>query len=170
MRFAVYGAVAMIALGSVLLSLDWLSAPMSPMVDTEAGLRAPPAPPPPAPTANIIAPATPPVTAVPKANIGVPIVTPKLVAPTAPNTPANANMPANSNLPASASPPVQPAAAAQAEPPASIVTQEPELRQPLCNIEACTAAYRSFTASDCTYQPSNGPRRLCTKTALPPLR
>ena len=32
-----------------------------------------------------------------------------------------------------------------------------------CNISACTHAYISFTASDCTYQPSEGPRRLCTK-------
>ena len=39
MRSAVYGAVLAIALGSVLLGLDWLSAPMSPMADTEAGLR-----------------------------------------------------------------------------------------------------------------------------------
>ena len=32
-----------------------------------------------------------------------------------------------------------------------------------CHVEACKAAYRSFTASDCTYQPIGGPRRLCTK-------
>ena len=32
-----------------------------------------------------------------------------------------------------------------------------------CNVDACTAAYRSFTPSDCTYQPTGGPRRLCTK-------
>jgi 1A family penicillin-binding protein len=30
-----------------------------------------------------------------------------------------------------------------------------------CNIEACSAAYDSFRASDCTYQPYDGPRRLC---------
>ena len=32
-----------------------------------------------------------------------------------------------------------------------------------CNIEACQRAYTSFNASDCTYQPYYGPRRLCTK-------
>ena len=32
-----------------------------------------------------------------------------------------------------------------------------------CHVDACTAAYHSFTASDCTYQPTEGPRRLCTK-------
>jgi 1A family penicillin-binding protein len=35
--------------------------------------------------------------------------------------------------------------------------------QPLCDVRACSAAYRSFDASDCTYQPWEGPRRLCTR-------
>jgi hypothetical protein len=34
---------------------------------------------------------------------------------------------------------------------------------PKCNVEACRQAYFTFTAEDCTYQPSNGPRRLCTR-------
>jgi hypothetical protein len=34
---------------------------------------------------------------------------------------------------------------------------------PLCDVAACQAAYFTFTASDCTYQPSDGPRRICTK-------
>lgn len=146
MRFAVYGMVAMIVLGSVLLGLDWLSAPMSPMVDTEAGLRA--VPPPPAPVAPRVttnAPIAPPVAVTPKANIGAPIVSPKLVAPPAPVVPAQAGV------------------AAEPEPQPSIVTQEAQPPPANCNVQACTAAYRSFTSADCTYQPSNGPRRLCTK-------
>jgi hypothetical protein len=35
--------------------------------------------------------------------------------------------------------------------------------QPKCDISACTSAYHSFRESDCTYQPSTGPRRLCRK-------
>ncbi len=31
-----------------------------------------------------------------------------------------------------------------------------------CDIVACSEAYRSFDASDCTFQPYEGPRRLCT--------
>jgi penicillin-binding protein 1A len=31
----------------------------------------------------------------------------------------------------------------------------------LCNVSACAAEYRSFRPSDCTYQPYDGPRRLC---------
>lgn len=34
-----------------------------------------------------------------------------------------------------------------------------------CAIDACAAAYKSFRASDCTYQPFGGERRLCTKSA-----
>ncbi len=133
MRLAVYGAVLVIALGSVLLGLDWLSAPMPPMADTEAGLHAPPAVrPPPAPVA---------VTPVaPSAPIGVPIVPPRLVAPAAPSAPA--------------------ATAAEAPPAPPIAAPEPQVQ---CNVDACTAAYRSFRASDCTYMPSVGQRKLCTK-------
>lgn len=35
--------------------------------------------------------------------------------------------------------------------------------EPLCDIRACSAAYRSFDAATCTYQPWDGPRRLCTR-------
>jgi len=34
-----------------------------------------------------------------------------------------------------------------------------------CDVQACGAAYRTFTPADCTYQPLEGPRRLCTKSA-----
>lgn len=32
-----------------------------------------------------------------------------------------------------------------------------------CNVRACSAAYRSFRAADCTFQPYSGRRRLCTR-------
>jgi hypothetical protein len=38
---------------------------------------------------------------------------------------------------------------------------------PKCDVDACAAAYHSFTASDCTYMPSAGVRRLCTKGTPP---
>jgi len=161
MQLAVYGAVLLIALGSVLLGLDWVSAPMSPMVDTKAGLSAtaPPLPPPqskpivavpntpaaPAPPAapalvqpNIFAPLNPPVPTAPPANLGAPIIAPDL-------TP---------------SPSASSGAAAQAATEAPAATPEPPAH---CNVNACTAAYRSFRPADCTYQPSDGPRRLCSK-------
>ena len=32
-----------------------------------------------------------------------------------------------------------------------------------CNIAACEAAYHTFDPADCTYQPYDGPRRICSK-------
>jgi hypothetical protein len=37
----------------------------------------------------------------------------------------------------------------------------------MCDISACSAAYRSFRALDCTYQPYHGPRKLCTRGERP---
>jgi hypothetical protein len=34
-----------------------------------------------------------------------------------------------------------------------------------CDYDACSTAYRSFRRSDCTYQPYQGPRRLCQRGA-----
>jgi hypothetical protein len=67
-------------------------------------------------------------------------------------------------------PPKQDAAAkldatANAKPPADETAVKPatEAANPKCNVEACRQAYFTFTAEDCTYQPSMGARRLCTK-------
>jgi hypothetical protein len=127
MRYAVYGGVLVIALASVLLSLDRVPAPMSPMIDTAAGLSAAVQ----APVMQRAAPA-------PAAQMGAPIVPPTLAPPDKPELPATA-APAQAAVPAAA--------------PAQV----------RCNIDACTAAYRSFRPADCTYQPVDGPRRLCTK-------
>jgi len=35
--------------------------------------------------------------------------------------------------------------------------------QPRCDVESCERYYRSFRASDCTYQPYGGPRQYCTR-------
>lgn len=35
-----------------------------------------------------------------------------------------------------------------------------------CDVRACASAYRSFRESDCTYQPYGGPRQLCDKAAV----
>ena len=103
---------------------------------------------------------------------------PKLVASEAKK--AEANPPAGLAKPATAqvvdtpaAPTVNDAAAANASvplgpsiaaPEPSIAAQEPA---PKCDVAACEAAYFTFTAYDCTYQPSNGPRRLCTKGTPP---
>ena len=160
MRLVVYGAVAAIALGSVLLGLDWLSAPMSPMVNTEAGLRvvAPPraAVPATAPVATVSTPA--PEVAAPKATIAAPIVSPNLAAPRSVELPASPLYSAGRACRANST--------AQAVPVEPIAGSQPTVR---CNVNACATAYPpSFRATDCTYQPSNGPRRLCAKETLVP--
>jgi 1A family penicillin-binding protein len=44
------------------------------------------------------------------------------------------------------------------------VTASAEEETPVsCNVRACSRAYRSFRAEDCTFQPYSGPRRLCEK-------
>jgi BA14K-like protein len=35
-----------------------------------------------------------------------------------------------------------------------------------CDVQACAGAYKSFRASDCTYQSFEGPRRVCTKPTV----
>jgi hypothetical protein len=35
-----------------------------------------------------------------------------------------------------------------------------------CDVQACSGAYQSFRASDCTYQPFEGPRRICEKAPV----
>jgi hypothetical protein len=45
----------------------------------------------------------------------------------------------------------------------STVATQPVTQQTAssCNVRACGAAYQSFRASDCSYQPTAGPRRAC---------
>ncbi|MDE2374820.1 MAG: BA14K family protein, partial [Hyphomicrobiales bacterium] len=50
---------------------------------------------------------------------------------------------------------------------AAVVAPLPPPAPPACDVQACAAAYRSFNAADCTYQPFDGPRRLCTKGTPP---
>ena len=72
---------------------------------------------------------------------------------TTPATPSAPVAVAASAAPSVPAPAVQPAPA----PPAAAAPR------PKCDVDACAEAYRSFRESDCTYNPSNGPRRLCTK-------
>jgi hypothetical protein len=48
----------------------------------------------------------------------------------------------------------------EAQAPAASGTPTPK---PKCNIAACRRAYDSFHASDCTFQPFHGPRRICDR-------
>jgi hypothetical protein len=55
---------------------------------------------------------------------------------------------------------IDPEAAVAAETAADAVA-EPAMIGGTCDVAACAARYSSFRASDCTYQPFDGPRRVC---------
>jgi hypothetical protein len=137
MNILVYFIVLLITAGSVLFGVEWLQAPMTPMPASQYELRA--ARPPAVQQAAVK----------PQETTG----TQQATAPLAPAAPAVAAIAP------------EPVAA-----PAPLVAPEPQpavAAAPKCDVDACERAYRSFTASDCTYQPSDGPRRLCTKGTPP---
>lgn len=134
MSFLVYLFVLVVAACSVVFGLDWMQAPLQPPRYAErpaqAGSPASPAVKPGAPAvAAAVRPAT------------VPQLTSEAAAGTTDGT-----------------------GDAHAE-----ASQETKTAAPLCDIAACEHAYRSFTPVDCTYQPFEGPRRLCTR-GNPPRR
>ena len=162
MTFFVYFIVLVITVGSVIFGADWLQAPMSPMPASKYELHA--AKPPPPPVQQVAKADTKSEAKVEtKAEANKPAVKPAETAGAATEV-----------RPATAATAATPAPAAQdvAVLPAPIVAEEPSqvaaAEPPKCDIAACERAYRTFTASDCTYQPSGDvPRRLCTKGTPP---
>ncbi len=134
MRFAFYCGVLLVAAASVVLGLDWMSAPMPPMPEAKNVVFVPP-PPPPSPRVVQSAVMPNPPLALPN----------PVTAPASPRVAAPATVPQTTAAEAPSVPPVG---------------ATPALK---CDVDACARAYRSFQASDCTYNPSVGPRRLCTK-------
>src|ERR1019366_796155 len=140
-------AVLAVALCNVVFGMDWLAErpPVRPLaavtgVTEPPMLASPPVQSPPPPAAA----ATPPM----KRNAAAP---PKIVASQPAAAPkSDASQPDTAIIIMNES-----AAPAAAEAP------------PKCDIAACAAAYRTFTASDCTYVPSFGVRKLCTKGTPP---
>lgn len=189
MRFVFASAVLLVAVSSVLFGLDWTSAPMQPMPETKnLVFVAPPPPPPPPPVATPVqpAPSVQPVVAVAPPPVAPPPPAPALVAaePAKPKCDVAACARAYHSFTESdctyqpsegprrlctkgvvpkeasgAAAPVDAQAQTDAPPDAQAGPQS----NGTCNVNACAAAYGSFTASDCTYQPFNGPRRLCEK-------
>jgi hypothetical protein len=144
--FLFYCAVLLVAGSSVVFGLDWTVAPLPPMLETEASVQA----------AKLAAHLPPPVVRTVKA-----VTQPNAVQPAGRGPQVAAVNPA-----------AKPARNATATPavmaPAQSATQPPaKSEQPKCDIDACAAAYRSFRASDCSWQPYEGPRRYCDKGTPP---
>jgi len=129
-----YASVALVTAGSVAFSLDWMGAPLPPTPETEASVQA----------AKLAAHVPPPGAF--RAVAQVRSVYPARPLPQS----ADANPGAAIEQP-------QLAAPAPAAVPAA------QLAQPKCDIAACSAAYHSFRAIDCSWQPFDGPRRFCDK-------
>lgn len=150
MTFFVYFVVLLISVGSVIFGADWLQAPMTPMAPSQYELRAAK---PPSPAQQVAKVET---KSEPKASA-------KAEPEVKPAEPASAPKPADTQNVA-ATPPPAAAEPIMAEEPSTVGAAEP----PRCDVAACERAYRTFTASDCTYQPSGEvPRRLCTKGTPP---
>jgi hypothetical protein len=152
-----YCTFAAIVVGGVLFGLDWQAATLSPMPPIQVVAVVMPPPPPVPPPVKSAAPAAAlnPVAQSPEAPK---VAAPMLVAPGPKPAPAPvANAKPATTPPENVTAPVNPPAAlaAQASP------------KPLCDVAACAAAYRSFRESDCTFNPSVGPRQLCTKGVVP---
>jgi hypothetical protein len=147
--FLFYCAVLLVVGSSVVFGLDWMSAPLPPMHETEASVQA----------AKAAAKFPPPVTRVAKVESRPRVVTPARPAARAPQV-AAVNPAANGVRNVTATPTIMTPEQLAAQPPA-------ESEQPKCDIAACAAAYHSFRASDCSWQPYEGPRRFCDKGQPP---
>lgn len=195
MAFFVYIAILLVAISGILLELDWLTKPkldskspiqtatavlpstqpakpkaksgeVNPKNPDVARVVAPPPPPrQPAETTGNAPTDNPPANApaVTAGNAPQPQSNPQPQSSPAPTAPvATADEPAKTE---SAPPPPAPSPPAQ---PANIAPQHAGVAPPnTCDVQGCMAAYTSFRASDCTYQPYEGPRRVCEKPPAP---
>ena len=137
--FLFYCGLLLVTTSSVVFGLDWMSAPLQPMPETEASVQA-----------ATLAARIPP----PRAMTSVAQV--RSVYPARPlpqTTSAGSTAMAQPEPIIGVQPKQAPVAAADT--------------QPKCDVAACSAAYRSFRAADCSWQPFDGPRRFCDKGQPP---
>jgi hypothetical protein len=188
MSFFAYIAIVFVSIAGILLELDWLTKPKS---DTRSPVQvatrtdAPPAKadakskaagPVPAYTVNpdtpqVVSPKKPdapqPDQAVHDADGNPPAVTKDTPPPARQADGSTAGRALASTAETSLAPapvtaavvPAPAAPAAQHAPAVAAVSPAPPPNS--CDVKACSSAYQSFRASDCTYQPFEGPRRAC---------
>jgi BA14K-like protein len=175
MQFLVYFTVLMVSISTILLEVHWLTSP--------------PPQPKPAVQASASAPTPRPKTEGPNVALS-PVYPTKLDAPPAVESTSSAPQSQAPGASMNASAIEAMAKAEPAQKPAAETTDAGpdaiERRQPVatttaaaskgaeaqpealttnnrCDVQACASAYKSFRASDCTYQPFDGPRRFCEK-------
>jgi len=178
MSLLLYLAVLLVSVSSVIFGLDWLAAPAPqyrPPAVVAANHASEPALPPlrhlgsDAAARLTAQPVAPPVIAKAPAAAPAPAKTVAQAQPViAPPPEAKVNAPPPAPAVAAVEPEAAPAAAEPDAAPADVAAAEPAPGSaPKCDVRACEAAYISFRAEDCTYQPSFGQRRLCEKGTPP---
>lgn len=160
--FIAVSAVLAVALCNVVFGMDWVAErpPARPLAAV-TGVTEPPllaSPPVQSPPVQAARPAPPAAAGSPPLK-GKPAAAPPDRGATRPPAAAQTNAPAAPQIGASQP---DPALTIMNEPVAPAAGAPPK-----CDVDACAAAYRTFTASDCTYVPSFGVRKLCTKGTPP---
>ena len=176
MAFLAYVAILLVSISGILLELNWLTQPKLEAKPTMHAMSAPPAP-----VRRVVA-------KVDRPNVERDPVYPKqAAAPQVIGAPqaidVSAEAPKAATAAAVAEVPMPPARPQEAEqvnagdPPPAAAAQPPAIANAVpaekasvtaklqCDVAACAGAYTSFRESDCTFQPFEGPRRLC---AAPP--
>jgi hypothetical protein len=169
MQFLVYLTVLMVSVSTVLLEIHWLTTPAPQPKPAVQASAAPPRPKVEGPNAELspvyprkVEPVQPPPTQNNvQYNVG-PATTGNTAAKA--ETTGAATRADDSSRSASTSPPDNAQnAQAYAAPPKKNAPDEAAASNNRCDVQACASAYKSFRASDCTYQPLDGPRRVCGK-------
>jgi len=157
MSFLIYFFVLLVSAASVLFGLDLMNSPLPNTPNVPIGRSVQVVSPPPAQQRELRAADERALTPVYPTEPGKP----KAQAETSGAATQNADLPPVPTPPvASVAQALQPAPEAKTEP---AVTAQPVAQQApsSCNVQACGAAYLSFRAADCSYQPVAGPRRAC---------
>jgi hypothetical protein len=186
MSFVLYGVVLAVSISSVMMGLDWLSTPPPPVPKSAQVARAPATPAAPALAVKTSAAAKVAKTKAGEAKAGgikagetktaktktiedKTAATTAAATKTAEITPA-APKPVDATTGEASAMTAANDQAAGASDSLNIMVDEAKdggadaqaNAAPRCDVPACAAHYRSFNAADCTYQPYDGPRRLCT--------
>jgi BA14K-like protein len=144
MSFIIYFAVLLLTAASVLFGYDLMTSPLPTMPNVPLGR-----------VAHLVAPAPPETPAAKRADA-------RALTPIYPTALGGTDKQASTTGSGSATTAVKPKteqAASAPPPPAQQVHNQ-------CDVQVCAATYHSFRASDCTYQPYQGPRERCDKTVV----
>jgi outer membrane biosynthesis protein TonB len=169
MQFLVYLTVLMVSISTVLLEVHWLTSP----------------PPQPKPAVQAASVSPPPTVEGPTAALSPVYPKPAETTPATPSSEPQSQPQQSQPSSNAAAAPAAVAANPEPQKPAAettgVATRVNESKESAtasaasvpattsnnhCDVQACSSAYQSFRASDCTYQPFEGARRVCEKASV----